>query len=179
MSSTQPRHVPHGRSTNYRRSTRLSAPRTDARSSRRGPASDASISSAALPPSPSRRASRPNAARVSRSSKRRAQMRKICDDTLSAVARYSSMSWIPAANASRVGANPRVTRERRAETVEGVNGGSIGVSVEDTGGGGIPRLLTTCGSRSATMARCDGSSTDVSMALVSSSAAPDDDWDGS
>ena len=46
-------------------------------------------------------------------------MRRTCDDKASAVDRYNSMSWRPAASLSRVGGRPVVIRERRAETSDG------------------------------------------------------------
>lgn len=48
---------------------------------------------------------------ASRSSSRCAQMRNIRDETVSAEARYSSMSCTPAAKASSVGASPDVMRD--------------------------------------------------------------------
>ena len=62
---------------------------------------------------------------ASRSSNRSAQMRSIRDETASALELYSSMSWIPAAKASSVGARPVVIWERRLETVDGDRGGWI------------------------------------------------------
>jgi hypothetical protein len=46
-------------------------------------------------------------------------MRSIRDETVSAEERYSSMSWTPAANASRVGARFAVMRDSSAETADG------------------------------------------------------------
>ena len=104
----------------YRLSTRLSAPSIRPRSSRaRGRVTLGARCPLSFP-SMARRCCVFNA---SRSSRRWAQMRSIREDTASAVERYSSMSWIPAAKVSSVGARPVVIRERRAETAEGGMGG--------------------------------------------------------
>lgn len=60
---------------------------------------------------------------ASRSSRRCAQTRSIREDTVSDVARYNSMSCMPAAKVSSVGARPVVIRDSRDETAEGVKGG--------------------------------------------------------
>jgi hypothetical protein len=78
---------------------------------------------------------------ASRSSRRWAQMRRTCDENVSAVDRYNSISWSPAASASSVGASPVVIRERRAEISAGEMEEGRGFdevedscSVEDSGG---------------------------------------------
>lgn len=63
--------------------------------------------------------------RASRSSNRSEQIRSTREDTVSAIARYRSMSWRPVAKVSKVGARLLVIRERRADTVEGGIGGKV------------------------------------------------------
>lgn len=104
----------------YRLSTRLSAPRIRPRSSR---VRDLDTLVALSSPSSPSIASRCCVFTASRSSRRWAHMRSIREETASAVERYTSMSWTPAAKASSVGARPVVIRERRAETAEGGIGG--------------------------------------------------------
>lgn len=88
----------------YRLSTRLSAPRMRPRSSLILVGGGCSSS---LPSIARRRC----VFCASRSSSRCAQMRNIRDETVSAEARYSSMSCTPAAKASSVGASPDVMRD--------------------------------------------------------------------
>lgn len=78
-----------------------------------------------LSPSPSSAASRRIAFPASRSSSRSAQMRSTRDDTVSDMVRYSSISWMPAANESRVGARLWVSRESLADIADGVIGGKL------------------------------------------------------
>lgn len=59
-------------------------------------------------------------------------MRSIRDETASAVLLYNSISWIPEANASSVGARPVVIRDRRDETADGVIGGCDVDEAEDS-----------------------------------------------
>lgn len=88
----------------YRLSTRLSAPRMRPRSSLILGGGGCSSS---LPSIARRRC----VFCASRSSSRCEQMRNIRDETVSAEARYNSMSCTPAAKASRVGASPEVMRD--------------------------------------------------------------------
>lgn len=88
----------------YRLSTRLSAPRMRPRSSLILVGGGYSSS---LPSIARRRC----VFCASRSSSRCEQMRNIRDETVSAEARYSSMSCTPAAKASSVGASPDVMRD--------------------------------------------------------------------
>ena len=104
----------------YRLSTRLSAPSIRPRSSR---GRERDTLGARCPLSSPSMASRCCVFKASRSSRSWAQLRNIRDDTTSAVERYSSISWIPAAKVSSVGARLVVIRERRAETVDGGMGG--------------------------------------------------------
>ena len=72
---------------------------------------------------------------ASRSSRRSAHTRSICDETASALDRYSSISWTPEAKESSTGARLVVMSERRAETVEGEIGGRVwGKGVEPSCG---------------------------------------------
>lgn len=63
-------------------------------------------------------------------------MRSIRDETLSAEARYSSISCTPAAKASSVGARPAVMRDSWDETADGVMGGRVEDEVEDSSSDG-------------------------------------------
>lgn len=68
--------------------------------------------------------------RASRSSNRSEQIRSTREDTVSAIARYRSMSWSPVAKVSKVGARLPVIRESRDDTVEGNIGGTEVVDEE-------------------------------------------------
>lgn len=85
-------------------------------------------------------------------------MRRIREETVSAVDRYSSTSCIPAAKASRLGASPDVIRERRAETAEGGKGGRV-IGEED----GASSNDLEEGWSDDKIACCEGSRRDVSM----------------
>lgn len=92
----------------------------------------------------------------SRSSRRCAQVRRIRDETASAVVLYISISWMPAAKVSSVGASPVVMRERRQEMAEGAMGGWVvdEDASSDCGcvfGGGFKDASIDC---------CEGSSRD-------------------
>lgn len=106
-------------------------------------------------------ASRRSAFRASRSSSRSEQIRSTRDDTVSPIARYRSMSWIPAANVSNVGARPVVMRERRDDTAEG------GIGRGEWAADSWPGCESCCwpgpGSNDASMACCEGSNSDVSI----------------
>lgn len=128
----------------YRLSTRLSAPRMRPRSSLILGGGGCSSSSPSI-------ARRRCVFCASRSSSRCEQMRNIRDETVSAEARYSSMSCTPAAKASSVGASPEVMRDNWAETADGVIGGRVVDRVEDSPSGWCEGL------RDSSMACCEGS----------------------
>jgi hypothetical protein len=84
---------------------------------------------------------------ASRSSSRCEQMRSTREETMSADARYNSMSCTPAANASSVGARPAVMLDSLDETVDGVVGGRIEDELEDSPSdrvGGLRDLNMAC-----------------------------------
>lgn len=100
--------------------------------------------------------------RASRSSRRSAQMRRTCAETRSDMDRYSSMSWVPAAKESRVGARPSVMRERREATADGGIGGRGVAGVEDSGSDCV-----VPGSNDENIFCCEGSRSDKSILSVS------------
>ena len=77
---------------------------------------------------------------------------------MSAVARYRSMSWIPAANESSVGARVDVMRERRDDTVDGGIGRKQG---DNPWSGCESRACPLPGSIVAKIVCCEGSNNDA------------------